>query len=133
MLVKKHSLYGIAGLVWGVPGVIITSKGIGAYMAIAASWWLLAITIGVAIGFYFIFRGIVSRYIIHISALPNKAHPLRTFPLRGWLIIIFMMGLGIALKHVPTIPLQFTAAFYSGLGPMLLFSALRFFSAPTKQ
>lgn len=37
-----------------------------------------------------------------------------------------MMGLGIALKHIPAIPSAFIASFYSGLGPMLVFSSLRF-------
>ena len=37
-----------------------------------------------------------------------------------------MMGLGIILKHIPEIPSAFTASFYSGLGPMLLLSSLRF-------
>lgn len=39
-----------------------------------------------------------------------------------------MMGLGIALKHIPQVPSAFTAAFYSGLGPMLLISSVRYLS-----
>ena len=34
--------------------------------------------------------------------------------------------LGIALRFIPGIPAEFTASFYSGLGPMLLVAALRF-------
>jgi hypothetical protein len=30
---------------------------------------------------------------------------------------------GILFKHIPGIPSTFTASFYTGLGPMLLFSA----------
>lgn len=132
MLVSKRLHYVVAGLVWGVPGVMITAKGIGAYCALprAELWWLLLQTMGVLVAFGFMFRHIVGRYIAHISALPDRASPLRTFPLRGWLIIVFMMGLGIVLKHIPAIPQAFTAAFYSGLGPMLLLSAFRFFFAP---
>lgn len=49
-----------------------------------------------------------------------------TFPLRGWALIIFMLCLGISLKFIPGLPMEFTASFYSGLGPMLLFAAFRF-------
>ena len=48
------------------------------------------------------------------------------FPARGWALLIFMMGLGIALKHIPGVSSAFTASFYSGLGPMLLVSSTRF-------
>ena len=52
--------------------------------------------------------------------------PLYTFPLRGWILIICMTSLGLVLKHIPHIPTEFTASFYSGLGPMLIWAAGRF-------
>jgi hypothetical protein len=39
-----------------------------------------------------------------------------------------MSCLGIALKFIDGIPAEFTASFYSGLGPMLVFAACRFIS-----
>lgn len=91
-------------------------------------WWLLLITIGVLTGFFLMFRKIVHRYCERIASLPDKVRLLQTFPLRGWILLIFMMSLGIVLKHIPGIPSAFTASFYSGLGPMLLLSAIRFIS-----
>ncbi len=44
----------------------------------------------------------------------------------GWVLLVFMMSLGIALKHIPGIPSAFTASFYTGLGPMLLLGSGRF-------
>ena len=43
---KKH-LYLAAGLIWGIPGVIISLKGIDAYRIQPSEniWWLLLITI----------------------------------------------------------------------------------------
>lgn len=43
---KKH-LYLAAGLIWGIPGVIIFLKGIDAYRIQPSEniWWLLLITI----------------------------------------------------------------------------------------
>ncbi|MBP3426252.1 MAG: hypothetical protein J6K81_06005 [Rikenellaceae bacterium] len=118
----------MAALLWGVPGCIITSKGVAAYRAVAIDdlWWLILCTVTVLVAFYFMFRRVVARYSGRIAKLPSKARLWQTFPLRGWILMLFMMSLGVALKHIPAVPLQFTASFYSGLGPMLLLSSARF-------
>ena len=124
---KKH-LYFVAGLIWGVPGIIISIKGISAYRMQPSEnlWWLLLITASVLAAFFMLFRRIVNRYCGRIASLPAKVKICQTFPARGWILIVFMMGLGIALRHIPVIPSAFIASFYSGLGPMLVFSSLRF-------
>ena len=124
---RKH-LYIVASLIWGIPGIIITSKGIFAYTMQPSDdlWWLLLITAAVLTGFFLMFRRIVDRYCDRISSLLDKVTIWQTFPTRGWILIVFMMGLGIVLKHIPAIPSSFTASFYSGLGPMLLLSSFRF-------
>lgn len=125
---KKVYLYIFAAMIWGIPGVIITTKGIKSYLMQPSGniWWLLIITLAVTAGFFFMFRRIVNRYSERIASLPDKVMVWQTFPLRGWMLLVFMMGLGISLKHIPGIPSAFTASFYSGLGPMLLLSAARF-------
>lgn len=131
---KKKHLYYVAGLIWGIPGIIISIKGINAYRIQPSEniWWLLLITAGVLSGFFLMFRRIVSRYCDRISSLADKVMIWHTFPLRGWFLIVFMMGLGITLKYIPGIPSAFTASFYTGLGPMLLVSAFRFISQSHK-
>ena len=127
MLIKRNYHYLVATLVWAIPGFIITMKGILAYSQIPFSqWWLFAITLCVICGFYFIFGKVVKRYIAHISGLPERSRFWHTFPLKGWLLIVFMMALGITLRHIQGIPIEFFASFYSGLGPMLLCSAVQF-------
>lgn len=124
----KKNLYCIAALIWGIPGIIITVKGIRAYLSMAPQdlWWLLLITAAVIASFYMMFWRIVDRYSARIAAQPQKTTVWQTFPLRGWILIVCMSCLGIVLKHIPAVPAAFTASFYSGLGPMLLFAALRF-------
>ena len=121
-------MYFIAGLIWGIPGVIISVKGIDAYRIQPSEniWWLLLITVAVMSGFFLMFRRIVKRYCVRIASLPDKVKIWHAFPVRGWILIVFMMGLGIVLKNIPEIPSAFTASFYSGLGPMLLLSSIRF-------
>ena len=48
------------------------------------------------------------------------------FDLRGYVLIIFMMGLGISLKHIPCLPVEFFAAFYPGLGTALSIAGIRY-------
>ncbi len=126
---KKH-LYYVAAALWGIPGVMITIKGIRSYITMpeADLWWLLLITAGVLAGFCFMFKRIVDRYTTRIASLPETTSIWQTFPLRGWVLIVLMSCLGIILKLTPVIPPAFTASFYSGLGPMLVFAACRFIS-----
>lgn len=46
---KKNVLYYIAAVLWGIPGVIISVKGVRAYLTMPTEklWWLLLITIAV--------------------------------------------------------------------------------------
>ena len=126
--INKRILYLTAGIIWGVPGVIITAKGISAYTVIPANelWWLLLITLCVLSGFLWMFHRIVNRYCDLIAALPEETSIGHTFPLRGWILIVCMSCIGIALKFVSFIPAEFTASFYSGLGPALIVAGFRF-------
>lgn len=127
---KRKYLYIVAGVIWGIPGIIISLKGINAYRIQPPEdiWWLYPITAAVLTAFFLMFRRIVDRYCGRIASLSEKVKIWQTFPARGWVLLIFMMGLGITLKHIPGIPPAFTASFYSGLGPMLILSSVRFMS-----
>ena len=89
-------------------------------------WWLMLITLAVSIFFFIIFRRVVRKYSERIASLPDSVMIWQIFPPKGWILLAIMMGLGITLKHIPDVPMSFTASFYSGLGPMLIVSALRF-------
>ena len=125
---EKRFLYLIACIIWGIPGLIISIKGIRAYTTMPGDelWWLLIITAGVLAGFILMFRRIVERYCALIAAEPDKTTIWHTFPLRGWILIVCMSCLGMALKFMPFVPDEFTASFYSGLGPALVIAAVLF-------
>ena len=132
---KRQYLYYIAAAIWGIPGFIISIKGFYAYSQMRSGnlWWLLLITAGVLVGFYFMFGRIVDKYSSRIAALPAKTSFWQTFPLKGWILVVGMSCLGIALKFVPGIPMEFTASFYSGLGPMLVAAAFLFIHNKNKK
>lgn len=126
MRFKKSHLFITAALLWGVPGIIVAARGIIAYTKLPAiDWWMFAITLAVIAAFYMMFTRIVAQYSARIEGLSEPCSIWDTFPRHGWVIVFFMMGLGITLRliHIPT---EFFASFYSGLGPMLILAALRF-------
>lgn len=125
---RRNQLYLVAAVVWGAPGVMLLVKGIRAYAAQSAEdvWWLLLVTAAVMLMFFLIFQRVVAKYSAHIASQSEPTTIWTTFPLRGWLLIIFMMGLGMMMRLLPSVPTQFTASFYSALGSMLVFSAIKF-------
>ena len=126
MRFEKSHLFIAAALLWGVPGIIVAARGVIAYTKLPSiEWWLFAITLAVLASFYMMFRRIVARYSARIEGLTEPCSIWDTFPRHGWVLIFFMMGLGITLRFIQ-IPTEFFASFYSGLGPMLILAALRF-------
>ena len=126
---KRHLLLANS-IVWGAPGVKILVTGIQSYLALWPSksiFWLALGTVAVLAGFVWMFNRIVKRYADRILDFPEEKKSLFAFlPVRGWILILFMMGLGISLKFIPGVPTEFFASFYCGLGPALIAAAAQF-------
>ena len=127
-MIRRAYSFIIAAAVWGIPGINISIKGLRTYMLMRPGdlWWLMLVTVAVSVFFFIIFRRVVRKYSERIASLPDRVMIWQIFPPQGWILLLFMMGLGITLKYIPGIPMSFTASFYSGLGPMLVVAALRF-------
>lgn len=128
---KRHLLLANA-IVWGAPGIKVLVTGIQSYLAVWPSKiivWLALGTVAVLFGFNWMFSRIVRRYSDRILSFPeNKKSILVFLPLRGWILVIFMMCLGISLKFIPGIPTEFFASFYPGLGTALIVAGATFLS-----
>lgn len=127
--VRKIHLLAVNGLMWAAVGTKISTTGIGCYLTSPTEklWWMVPLSVLVFDGFYLMFTGIVRKYSERILALPGPKEPVyKTFSLKGYLVIAFMISLGISLKHIPGIPQTFFAWFYMGLGPGLLSAGIRF-------
>ncbi len=128
--VKTIHLLAINGIFWTAIGIKIAAIGIGSYCQTGCSnalIWMIPLSVLVFAGFYMMFTGIVRKYSERIMSMPDeKTSIFRTFSIKGYLIIAFMISLGIGLKHIPGIPGSFFAWFYSGLGPGLLSAGIRF-------
>ena len=128
--IRTSGLLAVNGLMWTAIGTKITVTGVSSYLkmgAMPALWWMIPLSVLVFAGFYAMFTGVVRKYTARILAMPEPKQPVyKTFSLKGYLIIAFMIGLGITLKHIPGIPTSFFAWFYCGLGPGLLSAGIRF-------
>lgn len=73
------------------------------------------------------FTGVVRKYTERILGIPeSRTSIFRTFSVKGYLIIAFMITLGITLRRIPQVPDSFIAWFYCGLGPGLFSAGIRF-------
>jgi hypothetical protein len=127
--VRKIHLLAVNGLLWLAIGTKIAMTGVCHYLTTPPGklWWMIPLSILVFAGFYWMFSGIVRKYAERIHALPGPKEPVwKTFGLKGYLIIAFMISLGISLKHIPGIPESFFAWFYLGLGLGLISAGVRF-------
>lgn len=119
--VSKKRLLIIAGTIWIAAGANILYTGIGAWMAHGQmSLKMLGITAGVFLFFLFIFRKLSIKYTRRIKQKEERNNPLSFLDRRGWAVMLFMMGLGIALRSTDLLSSIFIATFYTGLSSALI-------------
>ena len=135
MSVNREHLLLMQVLVWLAPGIIITRKGVMALLTVAQThparvWWLIAIAAAVVIVFSLMFNRFIQRYTARILSFPERKKSLFAFlDKHGYILITCMMTLGIVLKYIPWIPIEFFAGFYPGLGLALSIAGLRYLYA----
>ena len=130
-MVGNRTLLGIAGLVWLAAGVNILRIGVKSVFAVigggigrTALMALLAAAIFCA--FHWMFSRIVTKHTARIRAYETKQPFWKFFDGKSWLLMAFMMTLGITLRRVGHLPEFFFAFFYTGLGAALSIAGIRF-------
>ena len=137
--VNKEHLLLMQVLCWLAPGIVITKKGVMAMLTVADTapqrvWWLTLIAVAVMVCFSLMFNNFIKRYTARILHFPERKKSLFAFfDLKGYILILFMMGLGISLKYIPGMPAEFFAGFYPGLGIALSIAGVRFFHSWCRQ
>ena len=128
--VKTRHLLAVNGLLWTAIGIKITVTGVSHYLQVPQATsllWMIPLSLAVFAAFYVMFSGVVRKYSSRILSMPEEKTGIwRTFSLKGYILIAFMIALGITLGHIPGIPSNFFAWFYCGLGPGLLSAGIRF-------
>lgn len=119
-------LFGIAGVIWTGVGILLLAYAVSwlAPESVPIELELVVAGLAVAVVFVrFVFHGIVRKNIARIEAGPRRAH---VFSFQGWksyLVTVFMIALGIVLRH-SAIPKPVLAPVYLGIGLALLATSL---------
>ena len=131
--VNREHLLLMQVLCWLGPGIKIFTTGVKSMAEVSSHhpqrvWWLALIAVIVVIVFSLMFNNFIKRYTRRILDFPERKKSLFAFfDLHGYILIFFMMGMGISLKFIPGMPAEFFAGFYPGLGTALMIAGIRYF------
>ena len=125
--VHKNTLILIAGIVWAIAGFNIVRIGLIAYQG-NFTWWRGLLSIAVYAAFQiFVFGKMVKKHTGRILQYKEERQNFfRFFDTKSYLIMAFMMTLGIGLRISGIVPNTFIAFFYTGLGASLLTAGVLF-------
>lgn len=129
---NKRGLLIINALLWAIASSKILQRGIPA-LIVTHPVWVLILAALILVGFLIMFAKVSTKYTLRIKNLEGDKFPFYRFmSLKGYLLIGFMMSLGIAAGMIPGMPIEFFACFYPGLGSGLAFGAICFAIASSR-
>lgn len=127
MKVKKHNLLLIASIVWLIAGFNILRIGIVSYKNYIN---IINICLSILVFFIFwfmIFKKLVTKHTLRITNLDDIPHFFfNFFDKKSFLIMFFMIFLGVSLRVFHLAPIVFIAVFYTGLGFSLFLAGILF-------
>ncbi len=126
MIPKKYLLL-LAGLVWGAAGFNILRLGLLAYVGLVKPLYLLLSAAVFVIFQKMVFGKLVQKHTARILAYEApKVCFWHFFDRKSFIIMAFMMTMGISLRKFSLVPIDFIAFFYTGLGASLLLAGILF-------
>jgi hypothetical protein len=127
--VPRKSLLLIAGIVWASAGIILLYKSILFFPKdhIHLAWSALSFAVVFIFFFWMLFLRVSRKHSERIKNL-SSPHPclFAFFSYRSYLLMFFMIGLGILMRRLGWIPAYILSPLYAGIGLPLLLSATRF-------
>jgi hypothetical protein len=126
--VSRKTLMIIAGIVWTVAGGNILHIGVECWLRTPVSFWLKMLgAVAVFAAFHFgVFSKMYRKHKHRISQKGEKNHPMSFIDTRGWVIMAFMIGLGVVVRRFGLMPIWVIAMFYTGLSTALIVTGVRF-------
>jgi hypothetical protein len=127
--VSKYWLIALAGLTWSAVGILLCRL---AYIWLTDVPWRWALPLGslgiisALAAYHYGFSGIALKNIARLCLLPDKCCIFAFQAWKSYLIIIFMIILGITLRHSP-LPKHYLAIIYMTIGGALFLSSFHFY------
>jgi hypothetical protein len=121
--VPRSWLIALSGLIWCAVGAMLWARAAGWLWDLRAEM-LLPIALGLGLGLLAhlaLFARIARKNIARLLAYPPRACLFAFQAWRGYLIIVFMVGLGLFLRRSP-VPVHWLAVAYGTIGTALILS-----------
>ena len=126
--VTKNTLVITAGIVWLLAGINILRIGISCWINDSHYWFfkVCEATIVFLLFFGLIFHKLYKKHTHRISQKKSKNCPFSFFDVKSWIIMIFMISLGITIRSFHLLPESFISVFYTGLSIALILTGILF-------
>lgn len=125
--VSPNTLLITAGTIWSLAGVNILRIGLTCWID-DGHYWLFKVCEASLV--FLLFFGIISisctRNILSVSHRRKESIAPFLFDVKGWIVMIGMIAMGIVIRTCHLLPDSFIAVFYTGLSLALLGTGLRF-------
>lgn len=127
-MIRNRELLLAAGLVWLLAGLNIARIGFKAYAENNLSAFNFFCSVCVFAVFWFmVFNKLVTKHTTRIKGNASaKQYFWKFFDLKSFLIMAFMMTMGITIRGLNLLPEVFIAVFYTGLGVALALAGIKF-------
>ena len=116
--VNRQVLLITAGIVWIVAGANILRIGIVTWLN-DSQYWLFKMgeaTVVFLLFFILIFRRLYYKHTERITQKKQEKNcPFSFFDVKSWIVMIFMISLGISIRSLHLLPTSFISVFYTGL------------------
>ena len=130
-VVSKKWLYFVAGLLWSVAGMLLLNFAFGWFKPLGMSqvlpFALAGFVLALAI-YFFGFSKLAGKNVKRIVQIGGEKTGLLAF--QEWTsypLVIFMIALGISLRHYAPIPKPLLGILYTGIGGGLFLSSLHYY------
>lgn len=126
--VNRQVLLITAGIVWIIAGANLLRIGIVTWLNDSRHWHF-KVGEATVVFLLFLFSSSESST-INIPAGSNKRKrkklPLLFFDAKGWIVMCFMIAMGITIRSLHLLPDTFISVFYTGLSLALMFTGILF-------
>ncbi|MEA3503755.1 MAG: hypothetical protein U9R32_00970 [Bacteroidota bacterium] len=129
--VHKHILILIAGILWTGVGLFLLSLSFRWFSELSTNEIISALIAGSLLGSvisYFGFSALANKNITRINNYREKVCIWAFQKWTSYILIIFMMSLGIFMRNTPLIPKSLLSPMYIGIGFALFTASFRYYN-----
>lgn len=127
--VNRQVLLITAGIVWIIAGANILRIGVTIWLNNTQGWLFKSCeaTVVFLLFFILVFRGLYYKHTRRIEQKKNEKNcPFAFFDAKGWIIMTFMISVGITVRTFHLLPDSFISVFYTGLALALIVTGVLF-------